>query len=536
MRLRFPLLLGFTAAAIVELLMATMWFSAPPGTRWLGDTLQDPSDIAVYLSYLHQGAEGSVLLENRYAVEPHARRFDLLWSTGGLIARTSIPPILVHEILRVIFILVLAFAVTAAARKLTRNERDARLGALLAFGGVGSGWAYTVLISSTVGWTLTTPGAADVVTSFGIASVLIGGAHTIISVALLVTGFHLSWQAWEIPRRRTALLAALTIATLTAFHPYFIPTVLIFNILCIFRFRARISSTTLWNGLLVSILAGLPALFVYLPLAFDRVFRDHHLVQNILLLPPILSIPLTLAPFILALTWRWMHRIRLDAREEWLIAWLIAAVACIALPLPWKLKYLEGMGIACVFLTLPAWSALRDWTLKQQPRWLSRVTAVMLLLAASLTPLHLFASQISWISLSPDKTQWFYVSEDTFEAWEWLRTHTDANSIILSDDRWINIWTPAYTNRTVWVGHDHETPDFWTKRSLAQELITTKDGLRVSQILDATPIDYLLLTTSTTQATFPLWLNSAWNTSYQNEKVTILERRRITDALADSDE
>lgn len=508
-----------------EILLAScIWFNAPHGTHWLGGTIQNTSDIGVYFSYLAQGKDGNILLDNRYAVEPHALRFDPVWSLAGLIARTGIPFVLLHEILRWIFTIFLVWAVYAAARSVSKTDRDARLGTILAFGGIGLGSIYSVWLHSEGLWSLKTYAAPDVVTEFGIAPILMGGAHMILSLALLLIGFRCLWIAWRNQSLRSALAATASLALLSAFHPYFSVTIIIFYLLCLLRFRTQLTKRLFFISALFSFLAALPTIAIYLPLAFDRVFRTHHLVVNVLPLPPLIPSLFTLFPFLIAFAWRWKKKIYLHKNEEWLIAFILSAVVCILLPFPWKRKYLEGFGVALVLLTLPAWIALRDWILRQRPWLLSRTIAVLLLVAACLTPLHLFASQIAWIDPSnPQRTKWFYVSDDIFSAWTWLHNHTDSRAVILSDDMWINLWTPAYANRTVWVGHDHETPDFLAKRAIWEELFATTDATHAKQLLDATPVTYLLLTTTSTQA-FPQLLSPEWRVMYQNATVTLLKK------------
>lgn len=524
----FPLLFGVCVVALEALFAYCIWSAAPVGTRWLGDTIQNSSDIAVYFSYLRQGEDGALLLANRYAVEPAALRFDPVWSTAGVIARTGIPLVLLHEFLIFAFTLVLVYAVYTAARELS-DVRDARLGTILAFGGVGLGSLYSVWLQAFHLWTPKTYAAPDVVTEFAISPVLIGGAHMILSLALLITGLRLSWRAWRDQRLRDAIFATAAIGILSSFHPYFCITFIIFNAICVLRFKKRISRKIFFAGCGFSILAALPTIAIYLPLAFDRVFREHQLNANTLPLPHVLSWVFTLAPFVVALAWRWKHSLKrsIPKNEEWLIAWIVSALICMAFPFPWKRKYLEGLGVALVLLTLPVWLALRDWILKQRPKFLSRTIGVMLLFAACLTPLHLFASQLSWIAPDPDKQHWFYASDEIFAAWNWLRLHTVPQSIIVSDDMWVNVWTPAYADRTVWLGHDHETPEYWTKYALWKELMHSTDGKRAAEILDGTPVDLLLLTTTSTQADFPGWLAPEWHVAYQSTGVVILDRTRV---------
>lgn len=490
------------------LLAVLLFFSAPSGMRWLGDTMQNSSDVAVYLSYLTQGASGRTLLKNLFAVESHAARFDLIWSSLGVIARSGIPPVVIHEAARWAFSAILVLAIYFAAREITAKEKDARLATLLAIGGVGAGWLYSVWLGSLGLWTPDTYAAADVVTEFSVAPTLLGGAHMILSMALLITGLRKLWDDRVTP----ALLIAWSI--LLAFHPYFVPFYILATILAI-GWRKK-----LVIGHWFLVIPLLPAALIYAPLAFDPVFRTHHLVVNDLPLAPLASWFATLLPFALALAWRVKKRIAISPRERWLVAWIVSALACLLLPIPWKRKYTEGLGVALVFLTLPAWLAARDWAIAERSRLAKVATGSALFLAAFFTPLHLLASHLAWIG-DPARQKWFYQPTAVFEAWTFLR-NASTSRVILSDDRWVNIWTPAYSGRTVWVAHDHETPDYLRKRDAWKRLVATEDATEARNILDDAGVTEFIATSAASRERFARL--TGWKIVFEKDDVAVFAR------------
>lgn len=516
---RTPWILAGIITLILAGLGAISFLATPEGFRWLGDGVHNSSDIAVYLSYLRQGADGHVLLSDLYAVEEHARRFDPVWSLLGVIARSGIDLVLLHESARIVFAIILVFALWFAARD-TEQPDDAPLALILMTGGVGMGWIYSVWLGMTGKWTPTTYAAPDIVTEFAVWPILLGGAHAILSLALLVTTIRHLWSGIRESKTKRTLLGGLAGIVLLSFHPYF--AVLLGGI----GIAAWLASTTKRSSFyhLASVGSALvlPLLY-YVWLIRDPVFGAHHLSDNILPLAPLGVWMLTLFPFLIALIWMW-RRNHLPRRMTWAHAWLIVLVILlIALPVPWKRKLTEGAIIPLVLLTMPAWRAVRSWIGTQEPMWIRRLMTGLLIFAAWLGPLHLVTSHLVWIG-NPIHRDVFYRPVELFEASRFLRTTTDKNAILLSDNRWTNVWLPSLTGRRVWIGHDHETPDFSTKRVIYNEFLTTTDEERIRSILQEADITHLLLTTSSSRAHILPAISEEWTPVFEAGTVSIWKR------------
>jgi hypothetical protein len=517
MQHRFPWIIALCTAIILAALALTSFFAAPEGYRWLGDGVHNSSDIAVYLSYLQQGADGHVLLTDLFAVEPHARRFDPVWSLLGLIARSGVHLIALHEIARIGFAVMLIFALWLAARDMEREEKNARLVLLLLVGGVATGWIYSIWLGMRGLWTPMTYAAPDIVTEFAIGPILFGGAHAIFSLALLVTSIRLLWNGITKAHRRHALLGMLAGITLLSFHPYF--SALLGTIGILAGIRSTDKRRSFFFLASIGIAFCLPLLY-YVWLLLDPVFGAHHLSANILPLAPLPVWLLTLFPFIVASVWMWRTK-RLPRTFTWTHAWLLALIILLVfLPVPWKRKLTEGAIVPLVLLTMPAWIAIRDWILSQPSKLLRTIIAGLVLLAAFLGPLHLVTSHVAWIH-SSSKRDIFFRPNALFEAAAFIQQSTTDDAILLSDVPWTNVWLPALTGHRVWIGHDHETPDFQTKRALYQELLETTDVDRIREILRDTHITHLLLTDETETARIVPAIEDKWTRVFSTGSVSI---------------
>ena len=464
--------------------------SAPVGMRWLGGTIQNTSDTAIYLSYIAQAAKHGLTFINPFAPELQHPRFDLVWSSLGALVRLGMTPLLAYEVARWIFTLVLAFAVFAAARSVARTERDAKLATLLAFLGVGLGALYVAWLGAANMWIGHPFVGPDISSEFAIAPMLLGGPHILLSMALLISAARFMWEACARPESRNAWYAALCLAILFTFHPYYVVLFVILFALSVGANRLYRRPKQLLRVSLVLALCGIPGAIIYLPLLSDPVFLGVHNAANILPLGAWYIWLVSLSPFVCALLWRWRTKTALRPEERWLVAWLGAVVLSLLLPISWKRKLTEGVDIGLVLLTMPAWLALREWVSRAT---LGRFLWPLMLLMAGLAPLQILLSQLAWISRA-DRQHWFYTTVSVFDGLEEIRTHASSSAIVTSDDRWLNFWIPAYAERISWLGHDMATTHFEEKTLAWNTLMRTQDPRTAETILQTGGVTDVLAT------------------------------------------
>lgn len=510
----FPLALAGGMILFELAVIALLVFGQPAGFRWLGGTLQSPDDAAFYLAEIR---EGELLIRNPHAVEPHARRFDLVWSTLALTHRlTGASPVLLQELARIAFTILLAFAIYGAAQSVAANEADARLGALLATGGIGLGWLHTVLLGlmGVVG-----PAAPDVGREFAVGPTLLGGAHLILSTALLLIAVRGVWRDVH-DRMRVSWQTIVASVLLTTFHPYFLPLIAaIIFVAWMKQLARRPARREAHRPALILGLCLVPAALAYGWLFRDEVFAAKSL-QNVVTFGSASGWLFALLPAFIALGWIVSTQDRDEKpfnASRWCIVWLgTAFVLMLALPVPWRGKLLEGLMIPIALLTLPAWTAL----FKKIPKPAS--IAVLAFVVAA-TPLLFFASHMKWLA-DPVRVATLGQPSAVFRAWQFLDTQPGA--VVLADNRKLDMWSPARARVTAWLGHPAETPGYAGKLAARDRLFTTDNVDEARAILDTMPITHLLLSSPASAERMRLILSDSWESVFEDGDIRLLQRDR----------
>lgn len=525
-RWRFALILAGLMIAFELVIMAVIISGTPPGQRWLGATIFNSGDMPVYLNYLAQ-AQNSFLLSNLFNNLPQIQRFDAFWSLGGILVRLGLTPLWTHEILRWICTLILAFAVFATARSVTRTEKQTRIASLFMISGLSAGWLYDLWIGLNDQWTRSTPAIADLASEFAIAPVLLGGAHMILSLALQLLAARWIWEAVAEANKARLWPSIVILLFLSFFHPYFIPLYGLIALLA-FCFGVKSGHGLGYASSFLRLCAALvPGAVYYLWLTLnDAAFRAHHFRDNFLPIDPWYFWLVMLLPFVPAAVFLAKHKVpetyRPARRPVWVWVWLASAVICMLLPFPWTRKYTQGLLPALVLLTLPFWLMLADRLWNKVVIWPLKI-CLMVLLAFPF--IHLLLTQAFMIT-DPYWQKSFYRPEPIFRAWSFIRANTPPDSLVVTTDLWSNHWTPAFTLRRMWVGHKHETPDFADRIGPYREWSQTQDQEIFRSYLASTPVTHVIATTATdTERVVRLIDPRAWRPVFGETDAAVWQRK-----------
>jgi hypothetical protein len=263
---------------------------------------------------------------------------------------------------------------------------------------------------------------------------------------------------------------------------------------------------------------------LYVPLAADASFRTHHTVTNALPLYPWHGWLVVLLPFAVAGIWRYRRGIALRKEEEWLVAWLIAAAACLFLPVPWKRKLTEALIVPCVFLTMPAWMAMRDWAGRTTIRWQRWAQTGGLCFVAAAGPLLLTVAMAQW-SADPSSRGNFHARREVMDAWRHLASHAPKEAVVGADDLLAMSWTKAYAVRMIWLGHAHATPDPERKWDAWRELMSTTSSQRADELLREGKVTHFLTTSASSTAHFAGLLGpTGWQETYRSGEAAIFAK------------
>jgi hypothetical protein len=477
----FALVIGACLIFFELIVFSVPILATPDGFRWLGAGIFNTGDMPVYFNYLSQ-ANHSWLITNLYNNLPQISRFDLFWSVGGLFVKLGLSPILSHEILRWIATLILGLAIYATAKAVTANEKQARLASFLIIGGLSSGWIYDVWMGATNQWTPLSPAIADMASELAIAPTLLGGAHIILSLALQLLAIRWIWEAITNKYKKSLIFACFALLTVTSFHPYFIPLFGLVSLIALIRIKKDGWKKSLLYAAVIN-LSLIPAAVYYLYIFFnDSGFRIHQLQVNILPLDPWYFWVLILIPFIPAFFWMAKR-----FTVSWPLAWIAAAIICMMLPFPWTRKFTQGLLPALVVLTLPFWLMLVDKISANKIIWPLKIC---FLLPLAFPYIHLFQTQIFMVT-DPGWSNKFYAPIGLFEAWNNSKA-SPRDEMILATDLWSNYWTPAYTTKHVWIGHNHETPDFKSRVTPYLTWTTTTSTANFNVYLETIPVTKII--------------------------------------------
>ena len=479
---RFAFLLAFAMLTFEYLTIFGILALTPNNHTWLGATISNSSDTGVYINYINQ-ASTSPLLKNFFAGPDHITRFDSFWILGGELVKLGLSPIQAHEILRILTTIFLAFAIYITAKSVTNTEKHAHITSWLILAGTSTGWLYSVYMSITNSWIFGSPVPADLSNEFALAPILLGGAHMILSPALLMLNARWIWQILT-GAKSNRIIPWIFIAYHVSFHPYYIP---IYGIITLIALFYNWKSKPFFNFLILNS-AMLPSAIYYFYLIIkDPKLREHHLVTNTLPLDPIWMWLIMLLPIIIACIWILWNKSKLLFNDKnWVWAWLVAAIVCMILPLPWNRKFTEALLPLLVILTLPFWLHIYD-NLKPKVDFILKIALVVLLFFPFL---HLMQSQLA-LATDPAWNKYFYATNQTIDAWNILKNEP-SNSLIISTDLYTCLWTPAHTNKYVWIGHNHETPDFLNRFSSYNDWRKTTSTTIFSDFLERNQITHVL--------------------------------------------
>lgn len=516
----FGLLLAACLIVFEILTAAIPILGIPTGYRWLGTGIFNTGDMAVYLNYLAQ-AKHSFLITNLFNNLPQISRFDLFWSTGGLLVRAGLPPLWTHEILRWVCTVILGLAIYATAKAVTQTERQTRVTSFLVVSGLSMGWLYDFWMGITDKWTHHSPATADLASEFAVAPTLLGGAHMILSLALQILIVRWIWEAIFSFNKKSLLYACLAILALSAFHPYFIP---LFGIIALIAFFSSLKLHKWKIPLLYTFLINLSllpsALYYFWIMINDQGFRVHQTQINSLPLDTWYFWIIMLLPFIFAFSWMVYRRQWNSAK--WVIIWIMAAIICMLLPFPWTRKYTQGLLPALVLLTLPFWLMLAD---KISSKKIILPLKACLIILIAFPYIHLFQTQIFMVTDSYWSKN-FYRSTDVFNAWVYIQRAPKSDDLLLATDLWSNCWTPAYTIQKVWVGHEHETVDFKSRITPYFAWIKTNDATKFRDYLDTTPVTKVMAAdVNQVERLKTLMDKNAWEEVYKSAGAAVWQRK-----------
>lgn len=455
---RFPLVFAtvLSAVSLLPYLLAYLW--TPPGHHFAGFFFI-ADDATTYLAKMRQGAEGSWLWTDPYTSEPHGGvfLFSFYLLFGHLAGLLHLPLIATYHLARISGGVALILAADRLCRRLLKPELH-RLALVLIVLGSGLGFvaqaagnpsvfgikiqALDLHLPELSGWysMLAIPHFAWA-TALIIASLL----------GLLDIDAHPNWRA--------ITLTSLAMIALTAIHPQMIPVVGIIW-LAYQAVLAAWGQRPSWRSLLQAIpfAATLPLL------AYNAwiLFRDptiaewasqwRHQAPDPMSLVVSLGVPLGLSVIGMAVAWR-----QRDRGLALMVVWPPLVAALLYLP---NLANIQRRLLDALYVPLGTLAAvgLRELTTRLRPAGARRLRTI-LVMASCFSSAIVLAIALRFASGAFSEA---YVSNDTWQAMQWLSSHHQQSDRALSAPQ-AGLLLPAWSGVSVYVGHYSETLEYFQK-------------------------------------------------------------------------
>ena len=484
------------------------YLNAPQGYSYLGIHALAPGDYPVYFNYINQIKEGNFLLKDYYTSEPQsAGILNLLWLKVGLLARVfDLSPLLAFQLSRILMLILFIPGIYIFISYFFKNKTKRYLSLVFVCfsSGIGAYFVsvFDILFPNIVGdidykWPI------DLwVTESNIFLTLYQSPHFILSWLLMALFFLFSLLAIKNNKYLYSLIAGFIGLYWFNFHPYYFPAV--FAILFVYILVLAIKNKKIYYfyHYIISLVLSLPfVIYHYYKIKTDFLvgFRA---AQNVTFSPDFMFIALgfgfLFAGGVLAIIYIFDHKkYLLKSQYLFLIIWAIVGLALVYSPIPWQRKFLMGLQMPLIFLTVFLIYRIRAYLKSNKEKFYTYIKnnyglffIIFLFLFAFSTVFNLTRDLIYY----QQQNLTFYISNSFIEATDWLKENNKDQKAILSSER-NGLRIPAYVNQPVFIGHGHETLHFKQKFAIHLQFFTNQyDDQTVIKFFQKYNIGYLFFT------------------------------------------
>lgn len=509
---------------------------APAGYIFTGVHFSVPNDLFVYYSYIEQAVQGNILFDNLYTNEPHLATLNILWLGVGLMAKyLNLSAFVAFNGARIFLIPIFYIVLYVLLSYLFTDVRKRQVATLIASFSSGMGF---LLIYRIVRYPTNFEGGAfqfpmDIwVPESNTFLTLYYSPHFIASLILIISIFLLSSLYVRNKKISYSIGAGILAFLLFSFHPFHVPT--IFGVLLVYFaaiiFRDSKIHLYLIKHYLVVFLLSAPAIFYYLYLIkFDFVMGQKAL-QNMTTTTPLwitffsygLLGVLAIAGIIFLIKEK-----KFSNKSIFIITWAVVQALLLYLPVNYQRRLSHGLHIPLVVLSTISLLIFYNVITKQKTaitkflfnqRYLIVLFLVFLLLTSNLFQMS------ADIFIYSSQRELSYLDQELIDAIRWLKNTKDTSVIYNSANNFINI-IPAYSGRSVYVGHGVETPLF-AQKQFEVNWFFGKNRTEQSEInyLNNRSIDYIFYGPSEKEiGEYDPNIKSYLSEVYKNTTVTIYE-------------
>jgi hypothetical protein len=424
-------------------------------------------DTFTYLAWMRQGAEGRLLMCDRFTTDPDGCQFFLpLWFSLGLLSRfTGLSIGVTFHIARLIAGLALLLVARSVARSVMKSRTRVRFTLWLYAMSGGFGWLVYLLNNKNGLFAATiTSGSADLDLPEAIAfRSVFAQVHFSVGAAMVCGAILLAFAALRRRQPYKAIIAGGIVSLLAVVHPYMVVVVCAVTVGAILSgrwlddnkdgFRAqRLFLARVAAGFCASTLPGMIYLF-YLNRT-NNISREWLRVTDTLSPAPVeYALGFGITGVLSVIGFRLLLGRSNPAGRELLI-WAVIQSALLYAPLSFQRRLVEGLQLPLSIAASIAvfWLTRRLWRKRLSGnRRLFLLVAIVIF--ASLTNLGFIAGQsIGRGQASGAHDARRYIPADLAAAFDWLGANAKSGEVIFSSYLTGNL-APSMSGLTVYLGH-----------------------------------------------------------------------------------
>ncbi len=435
----------------------------PEGSVFTFTQFTAVNDWFVYYSYILQAKDGEFLFRNLFSPDGHVVFLSSFWLVVGWFARiTSLSPEWSFVVFRLLLIPVAIIFLYRFVGIFYNSIRDKMLGLILLLFSSGAGFLLLDRIvrypgnyeNGVFNWPmdLWVPESITFLT-------LYTSPHFIVSLLLLLGIFWATISFMKTQKYVASIIAGCCALLLFSFHPFHVISV--YSVLLCYGvvswIRSKKFPVAYFSHGLIILFLSLPSIVYYLYLLrFDWVTQIRAL-QNLTFTTPVwitfFSYGILGIVALIAL-WKSLKRV-LSVEHQFLFVWLVVHILIIYFPVDYQRRMTAGLHVVVVLSALYLLPELKKWYDSLRLYWKSVIVSIAIIMLTGAT-LFQIASQVY---IYFDHRGIAYVDEDIVAAADFLHSLDQEIVVFNSSSSLINI-LPAYSGKTVYVGHGVETPFF----------------------------------------------------------------------------
>lgn len=507
------ILIGILVIFLVNLPFIFGYFANKGELVYLGRRGINSQDLYTYVSFIEQGKQGRVLLENLYMSEGQTPSlFRPSYLVIGKIANLfNLSSIAAYHLFRLIFTC-LFFIILYQFIKIYFDSSFKRL---LAFS--------LTLISSGLGFAVGVflPDLSDLWIPESITFLSLGEApHFILSLILMLSGFIFFLKGVKEKKSIFYILSSILFLSLSFEHP--------FNL---FVVATTLGVTSLWllktkkypfKDIFLGLGIVLPVLtfgifYQIVETSQNPVLRAWA-AQNSLLSPSPVNYILGYGLILVFATIGAEKFLRTqNSNNILLLSWIAASFVLVYSPIFFQRRFIEGVHIPLSLVATAGIIVLLNYFSKYihslAQSIFSYIFVFIVIFFLGISSFVTSIKEVLIITSDNLSSYYYYLLKDEFLGMNWAKENTTSKDVFLTSWFYGNL-LPGITGRKVFLGHKVQTPYFDNKVAQANKFFEEKDILQALQFLRENKITYIFLGSN----------DSIYQTGFKPEEKPFLEK------------